>query len=140
MTLCALTSPSIMCSETVSGHQLLCFGPQWPPYPEWTSMLRIPATLLLSALISVTHRPSAIPTTYKGQWETAAHTSNSPAFSLWVFALLVHRLLVSHRVSHKTDLRALNEIYVALLPWSLPHCLTVPLPSLFSSLSYAAES
>ena len=63
----------------------------WPPYPEWTSMLSI-----LSVFISLTHRPSAIPTSYKGHWETGAHT-----LLLWVFFPSCLQVLVIYRVSHK---------------------------------------
>lgn len=80
-----LTSPITMCWDQCLVLAPV-FWPQWPRFPEWTPMLWISATLFLSLSISLTHRP-AIPTSYKGHWEAAAHTGKSFALLLWFFFL-----------------------------------------------------
>lgn len=82
-------------------------------------MLNISVTLLPSQLISLTSRPSAILTSYKGHWETVTHTANCSTLSLCGVCLFVcffpfaQGLLAIHRVSDKTNPRALNEMYLA---------------------------
>lgn len=72
LTLCALSSPITTCCKQCLVPAPV-FWSQWSHFQEWTPMLWISATLFLSLPISLTGR-LAIPTSYKGHREAAAHT------------------------------------------------------------------